>query len=715
MSPTSVVSYAEEDIQSLDYPENIQRRPGMYVGGTGPEALHHLAFEVIDNAVDEAMAGACTHIQVDLLADGSISVTDNGRGIPAGLHPEKQKSTLELVLTELHTGGKFGSGGYSTSGGLHGVGIKATNALSEWLEVTVHRDRVIYRQRHEHGLPTTAVNIFTMQNQQLGTVGVGDYEAAIKSQGRKKQETKTIITFKPNAEFLETTVFEFDIIAYRLEEIAFQMPRLTIDLVDKRQADKKGAHVRRRYRHQGGLVEWVQYLNQGQNTLHPKPIHINTATEVADGKGKMVTLQLEMALHYTTDSNNADGTIISTVNTIPTPDGGKHVSGFRAGLTKAVNNFAEEKRLTKEGSVSGRDILFGLTCVLKLLMPDPQFTSQTKTQLASDYVQGVINSVTYSAILENFRANPGLGRAVVKQAQTAAQARQAEAKVRASIMRKSILEVNDLPGKLADCDSRTHPLLTSLYIVEGDSAGGSCKMARDRRYHAILPTRGKILNVWRTNLNKAMGNNEIAAIISAIGGGVGRDFELSDMRYGMIVIMVDADVDGGHIGALLLTLGFKFMRKMVAAGRLFWAVAPLYQISNGKKRFYAYSDVERDKILAGIKGSTDVQRYKGLGEMNPDQLRETVFTLDQTRLEQAQDVVKTYETAHTQYQAMSNGNNGDDLSPDDTPIYHPVPLNEHLVQVTIEDIHAAQTTVELLMGAAVPPRKSWLIEQMGKM
>ncbi|MFQ5577871.1 MAG: type IIA DNA topoisomerase subunit B [Anaerolineae bacterium] len=702
------VSYAEADIQSLDYPENIQRRPGMYIGGTGAAALHHLAFEVIDNAVDEAMARACTHVHVTINPDNSVTVVDNGRGIPAGLHPEKKKSTLELVFTELHTGGKFGSGGYSTSGGLHGVGIKATNALSEWLEVTVHRDGVVYKQRHVRGLPVQPVEIFSEKGKKLGRVGQNGYQRLIKQNAVAKQTTRSIVTFKPNPEFLDTVEFEFDTLAHRLQEIAFQIPSLAVDFVDQRKADKSGSYPARHYHYKGGLVEWVQFLNEGKKPLHKKPIYVHETVEAEAGKAGRVTVEVELALQYHTDTNDPDGLIISTVNTIPTPDGGKHVSGFRAGLTKAINAFADEKRMTKGGAVSGKDVLYALTSVLKLLMPDPQFTSQTKTQLASDYMQGVANSITYNAILEAFRANPALGRLVVKQAQAAAQARQAEAKVRASIMRKSILEVSDLPGKLADCDSRTHPLLTALYIVEGDSAGGSCKLARDRRYQAILPTRGKILNVWRTNLNKAMGNTEISSIISAIGGGVGTDFELADMRYGMVVIMVDADVDGGHIGALLLTLGFKFMRKMVAAGRLFWAVAPLYQIISSRKQYYAYSDAERDKILKNLSSKAEVQRYKGLGEMNPEQLRQTVFAIDPQRLKQAQANITAYEQALDAYNGPAANGNGDDK-----PVFHPLPLNRHLVQVTIEDIHAAQKALELLMGSSVPPRKAWLIEQMG--
>jgi DNA gyrase subunit B len=704
-------SYAEADIQSLGYPENIQRRPGMYVGGTGIEALHHLAFEVIDNAVDEAMANACTQINVTLHPDGSMTVVDNGRGIPAGLHPEKQKSTLELVFTELHTGGKFGSGGYSTSGGLHGVGIKATNALSSWLEVTTHRDGVVYRQRHERGLPIAPVGIYNIQEKKIGEVGQNSYEAAIKKAAAKKQTSQTIISFLPNDEFLDVVEFDFDMLAHRLQEIAFQIPGLTTTLVDERRADKNGQQPAISFQYKGGLIEWVQFLNENKKPLHPNPVHVREIVAVEAGKKGTVSLDIELALQYHTDMDTAEGVIVSTVNTIPTPDGGRHVSGFRAGLTKAINAFADEKRMLKEGAVSGKDVLYGLTAVLKLLMPDPQFTSQTKTQLASDYVQGVTNSITYNAILEAFRNNPTLGRTVVKQSQAAAQARQAEAKVRASIMRKSILEVSNLPGKLADCDSRTDPLLTALYIVEGDSAGGSCKLARDRRYHAILPTRGKILNVWRANLNKAMGNDEISAIISAIGGGVGSDFNLEDMRYGMVVIMVDADVDGGHIGALLLTLGFKFMRRMVVAGRLFWALAPLYQLNKGKRQAYAYSDAERDQLLKRFGSGTEVQRYKGLGEMNPEQLRETVFAVDSDRLKEAQTAIDTYLQAKIDYESDHTDDNGNG---DDAPVFHPIPLNKHLIQVTMEDIHTAEKAVELLMGSSVSPRKAWLIEQMSE-
>ena len=709
--PDTPAAYAEADIQSLDYPENIQRRPGMYVGGTGEDALHHLAFEVIDNAVDEAMANACTAIDVTLNEDGSLTVIDNGRGIPAGLHPEKKKSTLELVFTELHTGGKFGSGGYSTSGGLHGVGIKATNALSTWLTVSTHRDGVVYRQRHERGLPTGPVGIYTEKGQKLGDVGQNGYQATVKANAAKKQATQTVIAFMPNEEFLDIVEFDFDTITHRLQEIAFQIPNLRVSLTDRRRASKSGDYPTVSFQYKGGLEAWIHFLNEDKAPLHKDPILVWEKVKVDAGKQGMVSLDVELAMQYHTDVNSADEVIISTVNTIPTPDGGKHVSGFRAGLTKAVNAYADEKRMTRGGgAVSGKDVLYGLTAVLKVLMPDPQFTSQTKTQLASDYVQGVTNSITYNAILAAFRKNAPLGRAVVKQAQAAAQARQAEAKVRASIMRKSILEVSNLPGKLADCDSRTDPLLTALYIVEGDSAGGSCKLARDRRYHAILPTRGKILNVWRTNLNKAMGNTEVSSIISAIGGGVGTDFDLDDMRYGMIVIMVDADVDGGHIGALLLTLGFKFMRRMVLAGRLYWAVAPLYQLTKGKRREYAYSDKERDSLLKKFGSGAEVQRYKGLGEMNPEQLRETVFAVDAEKLDLAHSTIETYLADKQAYdQGHSDVENGDDA-----PVFHPVSLNKHLVQVKLEDLHASERAVELLMGSTVAPRKSWLIEQMSE-
>ena len=601
------------------------------------------------------------------------------------------------MLTELHTGGKFGGGGYATSGGLHGVGIKATNALSTWLMAESRRDGVIYRQCHRRGLPETGVEIYSTTEKLLGEVGQDNGLDLIATRQVADWPGGTTITFAPSDEFLSTTRFDFDTLAYRLQEIAFQVP-VRITLTDER--DEHRAELT--YQYEGGLPAWLAFLNQGKPLRHQRPIYVSTQEGAESGP-----VMIELAVQYHSDANNPEGVIISTVNTIPTPDGGKHVSGFRAGLTKAVNVFAAEKRLLKKGGdISGKDLLYGLSAIIKVLMPEPQFTSQTKSQLASDYIQGIVSSVAYNALLTAFRQTPSMGRAIVSQAQAAAQARQAEAKVRASMMRKSILEVSNLPGKLADCDARTDPRLTALYIVEGDSAGGSCKLARDRRYHAILPARGKILNVWRANLNKALSNKEISAIISAIGGGVGGDFALDAVRYGMVVIMVDADVDGGHIGALLLTLGFKFMRKLVSAGRLWWAVAPLYQIRVGQKQVYAYSDRERDEIIASRSGDYEVQRYKGLGEMNPEQLRETVFAIDEARLAEAKENILQHEALVANWQAQE--------ADDDRPLFKPIALNRHLVQIRVEDLHAAEASLELLMGTAVEPRKRWLLSEMGR-
>jgi len=609
--------YETSDIQVLEYPENIQRRPGMYVGGTGLAALHHLAHELVDNAVDEALAGACTHIEVEIHRDGSLTVTDDGRGIPTGMHPEKKRPTLELVFTELHAGGKFKEGSYSTSGGLHGVGVKATNALSEWLEVRVQRDGVIYYQRHEDGLPATSVKILDpASGEAVSQVGERGEEKAIKAHADKKLGTGSTITFKPSRRFLDTTDFDFDALARRLQVIAFLLPGVTIEFSDGRKRKKR----QKRFRYDGGLVEYVRWLNEGRRTIHRSPIEVS-------GEQNGVAVEVVLQWHTSVD----DSEIVSFVNTIPTPDGGKHVAGFKSAITKAINQFASEKKLTKSkgaASIRGSDTLAGLTAVLKLSMHDPHFTSQTKTQLASDNAQGIVHSIAYEGLLETLRKKVSLGRTIVQQAQAAAHARVAASKARSLVIRRSVLDAADsgLPGKLADVSKGTPTEQTMLYVVEGDSAGGSCKQARDRRYHAILPLRGKPLNVEGVKLTRLLSNNEMKAIIAAVGGGVGADFSVDDMRYGGIAILVDADVDGDHIRTLLYTLFWRYMRPMVEAGRLYVAVAPLYLLRKGRQASYVYSDRERDAILEKWgRSGVAVQRYKGLGEMNPEQLRETVF------------------------------------------------------------------------------------------
>jgi DNA gyrase subunit B len=655
-------AYDTKDIQVLDYPENIQRRPGMYVGGTGLDALHHLAYELIDNAVDEALAGACTHISVEIHADGSLTVTDDGRGFPTGMHPEKNRPTLELVFTELHAGGKFKEGSYSTSGGLHGVGIKATNALSEWLDVRVKRDGVVYTQRHEDGLPTTPVEIRAPDSDKVvATVGQNGEAKAIKAHADKKLSTGSSITFKPSARFLDVTDFDFDALARRLQVIAFLLPGVTIELADSRKKKKR----EKRFHYDGGLVEYVNWLNEARRPVHRAPIEI-------EGQQNGVAVEVVMQWHTSVD----DSEIVSFVNTIPTPDGGRHVAGFKSAVTKAINQFASEKKLTKskgEASIRGSDTLSGLTGVIKISMHDPHFTSQTKTCLASDNVQGIVHSIVYDGLLETLRKKISLGRTIVNQAQAAAHARVAASKARSLVIRRSVLDAADsgLPGKLADVTKGTPVDQTVLYIVEGDSAGGSCKMARDRRYHAILPLRGKPLNTEGVRLTRVLNNNEIKAIVAAVGGGIGADFHVDDIRYGGIAILVDADVDGDHIRTLLYTLFWRYMRPLIEEGRLYVAVAPLYLLRKGNQSQYVYSDRERDAVLEkwGEKG-VNIQRYKGLGEMNPGQLRETVFEVS-----------------------------------DDGP------FNGSLRRVTVEDVHHANQIIGTLMGRSARHRRSWLLER----
>ncbi len=655
-------AYDTEDIQVLEYPENIQRRPGMYVGGTGLDALHHLAYELIDNAVDEALAGACKQIGVEIYPDGSLTVTDDGRGIPTGMHAEKGRPTLELVFTELHAGGKFKEGSYSTSGGLHGVGIKATNALSEWLEVWVRRNGVIYFQRHENGLPVVPVQILDPATQKVvAEVGQKGEAQAIKAHADKKLGTGTTISFKPNPRFMDVIDFDFDAMARRLQVIAFLLPGVTVEFKDQRKKKMR----QKTFRYDGGLVEYVRWLNEGRRPIHRTPLEVS-------GTQNGVAVEVVCQWHTSVD----DSEIVSFVNTIPTPDGGRHVAGFKSAVTKAINQFATEKKLAKdrgEASIRGSDTLAGLSAVLKLSMHDPHFTSQTKTQLASDQVQGIVHSIVYEGLLERLRKKVSLGRTIVQQAQAAAQARVAASKARSLVIRRSVLDAADsgLPGKLADVTKGTPTERTVLYIVEGDSAGGSCKMARDRRFHAILPLRGKPLNVEGVKLTRLLSNNEIKAIIAAVGGGVGADFHTEEMRYGGVAILVDADVDGDHIRTLLYTLFWRYMRPMLEAGRLYVAVAPLYLLRKGRQAHYAYSDRERDAILEQWgKDGTTIQRYKGLGEMNPEQLRETVFRVNE------------------------NG-----------------PFNDSLRRVTVEDVHHANQLIGTLMGRSARQRRTWLLER----
>ncbi|MEA3376387.1 MAG: ATP-binding protein [Chloroflexota bacterium] len=654
--------YTEEDIKVLDYPENIQRRPGMYVGGRGMTALHHLAIEVIDNAVDEALMGHCGRIEVTIRNDGSISITDDGRGIPVGMHPEKERPTVELAFTELHAGGKFEDGSYSTSGGLHGVGIKATNALSDWLEVTVLRDGVLYRQRHERGLPVTPVNILAPRTEEVvGQVGVRGEVTAVRENKDRSIGTGTTVAFLPNKQFLDELEFDFATLARRLQMVSFLVPGLTTRIVDERGEGRK-----REYCYRGGLVEYVEHLNRNRDVIHP-PIEVRGRTD--DGTEVEAVFQWH-------DGDYPE--IVSFVNTIPTPDGGGHVSGLMAGLTKAINVFADNRRglLKKGDKIVGNDTRAGLTAVLSVRMRDPQFTSQTKTQLGVDQIQGQVHSIIYEGLLDHLSKRISLGKRIVQRCLAASRARRAAAKARKLVMRRSALEVDGLPGKLADVAKGTPVEETTLYIVEGDSAGGSCKQARDRRYHAILPLRGKILNVERKRLDRSLSNKEVKAIVAALGAGVGSDFGLEDMRYGGVAILVDADVDGEHIKTLLYTLFWRLMRPIVEEGRLYVAQAPLYMLRKGGKSTYAYTEAERKRLLkewGGMRGVT-IQRYKGLGEMNPGQLRETIFSV------------------------AEEGNPA---------------LNEHLVQVKASDVHAANAAFSLWMGAGATKRRERLMRYWG--
>jgi len=661
--PTAVPAnaYDASQITELGFPEAIQRRPGMYIGGRSN--LGHLLAEAVDNAIDEVMAGACRRIDVALSTDGSATVVDDGRGVPVAIHPDSGKSALEMAFTQLHTGGKFDTTSYSTSGGLHGVGIKATNALSEWLEVVVRRDGVRYRQRYAHGRVQGPVEILQPKKDVvIGHVGQPGAAAAVAKHADKKRGTGTRVTFKPSSEFMEVTRFEFAPIAHRLQVAAYLLPGVTFTLRDERGAEV----VAREYHEEGGLGAYVGSLNAGRRVIHKEPIAIAGTTE----SGAKVDLVFQ---YHDAD----DEEILSFVNTIPTAEGGTHVSGFRAALTKAINVFGQEKKQIKDAdTVTGRDTTAGLTVALSVLMPEPEFTSQTKTQLGTREIHGSVMSVVYDQLLERFRADPTLGRKIVDRCLAASRAREAAAKARSLVMRKSILDISDtgLPGKLADVAKSADTTRTVLYIVEGDSAGGSCKQARDSRFHAILPLRGKILNTERARLNRALSNAEIKSIVSAVGAGIGRDFTVEDMRYAGVAIFVDADVDGLHIMTLLLTLFWRLMRPMIDAGRLYVARAPLYQVSKGRRTAYAYSDWERDQILSqwGRQGAS-VQRYKGLGEMNPSQLKHTVFTVPEA-----------------------------DGKP--TPF-----ANRNLFRISVEDAHRANQMVELWMGAKVGPRKARLM------
>ena len=622
-----VSSYAAKDIQVLEGLEAVRRRPGMYVGGTDVKALHHLVYEVVDNSIDEALAGACDLIDVTIHEDSSVTVEDNGRGIPVDIHPEKKKPALEIVMTILHAGAKFGGEGYKVSGGLHGVGVSAVNALSEWCEVEVKRSGKVHVQRYERGAPTGPVEI------------KGDVP---------KRETGTKTTYMYDKSIFKGEFdYKFETLVQRFREMAFVTRGVDIHLLDER-SDREIT-----FYFEGGIVSFVSYLNRNRTVLHPV---VYVENEI-DGTG------IEVAMQYTDAYAES---VYSFANTINTVDGGTHLTGLRAAITRTINDHARKNSLLKDSdsNFSGDDTREGLTAIVSVKHRDPQFESQTKVKLMNAEVQTQVQQVLGEALGEFLDRDSRAARAIVSKCLTSARARAAARKARDLVIRKSALESLTLPGKLADCSER-EPNKCELYIVEGDSAGGSAKQGRDRHFQAILPLRGKILNTERARLDKILSNNEVKALISALGTSIGETFDLEGLRYGRVIIMTDADVDGSHIRTLLLTFFFRYMPELIEEGHLYVAQPPLYSIEHRKKRHYAYTERERSKVLKelGLDGDrVKVQRYKGLGEMNPGQLWET--TMD--------------------------------------------PSNRILLQVTIEDAAAADRTFDMLMGAAVPPRKRFI-------
>jgi DNA gyrase subunit B len=583
-------TYDATTIKVLAGLEAVRRRPSMYIGDTGQRGLHHMVYEVVDNSVDEAMAGYCDRIIVEIGKDNSITVSDNGRGIPVEIHPEQKVSALEVVMTTLHAGGKFDHRTYKVSGGLHGVGVSVVNALSEWCWVEVCRNGEVYRQEYRRGEALKPV------------VKV-----------RKGKKTGTTTCFRPDLEIFKRVDFKFDIIASRLRELAFLNQGLSIDLIDHRTGKEVNFHYK------GGLSSFVEYLNENKTPLFKKPIHFKKTKD---------EVEVEIALQY---NDGYAESVHSYANNINTIEGGTHLTGFRTALTRSINNYASKYNLLKKDDVAlvGDDSREGLTAVIAVKVRDPQFEGQTKTKLGNSEVKGIVETVTNEYLGSYFEENPPIAKKIVEKLVQAARAREAARKAKELTRRKTALDNAALPGKLADCSLRD-PESCELYIVEGDSAGGSAKQGRDRRFQAILPLRGKILNVEKARIDKILANEEIRTIITALGCGVGDDFDASRVRYHKIILMTDADIDGAHIRTLILTFFFRYMRDLIDLGHIYIAQPPLYRIRHGKTEQYAYSDEERDKILKNLPESgVTIQRYKGLGEMNPEQLWRT--TMDPER------------------------------------------------------------------------------------
>ncbi|MDP7079649.1 MAG: DNA topoisomerase (ATP-hydrolyzing) subunit B [Candidatus Undinarchaeales archaeon] len=616
-------AYDASKIKVLEGLKAVRKRPGMYVGSTGTTGLHHLIFEVVDNGIDEHLAGHCSKVAVLIKNGDSVEITDNGRGIPVDMHPTEKKSALEVVMTKLHSGAKFGDGGYKVSGGLHGVGVSVVNALSEQLVVEVRRDGQIHRQSYARGVPSADVEV------------VGEAE-----------DTGTKVWFKPDTDIFEETIISFDVVAHRLRELAFLNNGLNITIHDER------SNRTQVFEYEGGISSFVEYINENKTPVH----------DVVYFKKSEKDVEVECAIQYNTDY--ADN-VYSFANNIDTKEGGFHLVGFRSALTKVFNKYARKTGQLKEDapSLSGNDIREGLTAVISVKLTDPQFEGQTKTKLGNTEVRGIVDTVTTDEFGHFLETNPMITKSLILKVLSAAKARNAARKARELTRRKSAFEGTALPGKLADCSTRAMEG-TELYIVEGDSAGGSAKQARDRGFQAILPLRGKIINVEKARLDKVLANTEIQAMITALGTNIDEDFDIAKLRYERIIIMTDADVDGSHIRTLLLTFFYNYMRPLIEEGHMYIAQPPLYQVKKGKKGIYAFNDEELDKALKEIGEGSSIQRYKGLGEMNPEQLWTT--TMD--------------------------------------------PATRILLKVNIDDAVAADQIFTILMGDEVEPRRKFIEE-----
>ena len=616
-------SYDTDSIQVLEGLKAVKQNPAMYVGSTDERGLHHLVYEVVDNSIDEALAGFCTKIEVFLNKDGSVTVIDDGRGIPVAVHKKYKKSGVELIMTTLHAGGKFDSKAYKVSGGLHGVGVSVVNALSSWLEAKVRRDGKEYYQKYDHGAAIVSLK-------EIGNA----------------EKSGTTITFLPDPEVFETVDIKYETVTARLKEQAFLNAGLEIEILDERsgQSDK--------FKYDGGISEFVQHINRNKTPLHPNPIFLKAEKE---------DVEVEIAIQYT---DGYTENIFTFANNINTHEGGTHLSGFKGALTRVLNDYGRKNNLFEgiDFSFSGEDCREGITSIISVKVRSPQFEGQTKTKLGNSEVRGIVESLTNEKLSEFFEENPVVARTIIDKAITASRAREAARKARELTRRKGLLESSALPGKLADCSSRD-PSKTELYIVEGDSAGGSAKQGREREFQAILPLKGKILNVEKARMDKILKNNEILALITAIGTGIGEEFDIEKARYHKIILMTDADVDGEHIRTLLLTFFFRYMRPLIEEGYLYIAQPPLYKVSKGKQIVYAYSERERlEKIKELGETGTNIQRYKGLGEMNPNQLWET--TMD--------------------------------------------PENRMTVKVTVDDAVEADELFTILMGEKVEPRREFI-------